>query len=153
MDETKKDGEECLSHMEALWPQTAVDLLKARYEAFQRGNVDFIINSHHPDTRQQVDRKAISDWSKTSQWLDLSIQDERAEGEKAHLLFTVRYERNHEVINHQEWAEFRMFEGKWYYYDSEFPKPKTVRRETHKVGRNDPCSCGSGQKFKKCHGA
>ena len=28
-----------------------------------------------------------------------------------------------------------------------------VRREGPKVGRNDPCPCGSGQKFKKCHGA
>ncbi len=26
-------------------------------------------------------------------------------------------------------------------------------RETPKVGRNDPCPCGSGKKFKKCHGA
>lgn len=26
------------------------------------------------------------------------------------------------------------------------------RRETPKLGRNDPCSCGSGKKFKKCHG-
>ena len=29
---------------------------------------------------------------------------------------------------------------------------KTVRREEPKVGRNDPCPCGSGKKFKKCHG-
>lgn len=29
----------------------------------------------------------------------------------------------------------------------------TVRRETPKVGRNDPCPCGSGRKFKHCHGA
>jgi uncharacterized protein len=29
----------------------------------------------------------------------------------------------------------------------------TVRRETPKVGRNDPCPCGSGKKFKQCHGA
>ncbi|HRI18332.1 MAG TPA: UPF0149 family protein [Burkholderiaceae bacterium] len=28
----------------------------------------------------------------------------------------------------------------------------TVRRETPKVGRNDPCPCGSGRKFKACHG-
>lgn len=28
----------------------------------------------------------------------------------------------------------------------------TVRRETGKVGRNDPCPCGSGKKYKKCHG-
>ena len=30
---------------------------------------------------------------------------------------------------------------------------KTVRRETAKIGRNDPCPCGSGKKYKKCHGA
>jgi preprotein translocase subunit SecA len=30
---------------------------------------------------------------------------------------------------------------------------KTVRREEPKVGRNDPCPCGSGRKYKKCHGA
>lgn len=29
----------------------------------------------------------------------------------------------------------------------------TVRRSNEKVGRNDPCPCGSGKKFKKCHGA
>ena len=29
---------------------------------------------------------------------------------------------------------------------------KTVRREGKKIGRNDPCYCGSGKKFKKCHG-
>jgi preprotein translocase subunit SecA len=28
-----------------------------------------------------------------------------------------------------------------------------VKREGSKVGRNDPCPCGSGKKFKKCHGA
>jgi uncharacterized protein len=27
----------------------------------------------------------------------------------------------------------------------------TIRRETPKVGRNDPCPCGSGKKFKACH--
>jgi preprotein translocase subunit SecA len=30
---------------------------------------------------------------------------------------------------------------------------QTVRREGRKVGRNDPCPCGSGKKYKKCHGA
>jgi preprotein translocase subunit SecA len=31
-------------------------------------------------------------------------------------------------------------------------KVQTVRREGKKVGRNDPCPCGSGKKYKKCHG-
>ncbi len=31
--------------------------------------------------------------------------------------------------------------------------PRTVQRAQQKVGRNDPCPCGSGKKYKKCHGA
>jgi preprotein translocase subunit SecA len=31
-------------------------------------------------------------------------------------------------------------------------KPETFRREQPKVGRNDPCPCGSGKKYKNCHG-
>ena len=30
--------------------------------------------------------------------------------------------------------------------------PPTVRREGPKVGRNDACPCGSGKKYKSCHG-
>ena len=37
--------------------------------------------------------------------------------------------------------------------EPEIQLPKvTVRRETPKVGRNDPCPCGSGKKYKHCHG-
>jgi preprotein translocase SecA subunit len=32
-------------------------------------------------------------------------------------------------------------------------KVETVRRDADKVGRNDPCPCGSGKKYKKCHGS
>jgi uncharacterized protein len=32
-------------------------------------------------------------------------------------------------------------------------KVETVTRDTPKVGRNEPCPCGSGKKFKLCHGA
>ena len=34
----------------------------------------------------------------------------------------------------------------------EFKQSKTVRRESPKVGRNDPCPCGSGKKYKHCCG-
>jgi preprotein translocase subunit SecA len=33
------------------------------------------------------------------------------------------------------------------------PSVAPVKRETPKIGRNDLCPCGSGEKFKKCHGA
>ena len=32
------------------------------------------------------------------------------------------------------------------------PRVQQVQRFTEKVGRNDPCPCGSGKKYKKCHG-
>ncbi|MEN3312815.1 MAG: preprotein translocase subunit SecA, partial [Actinomycetota bacterium] len=32
------------------------------------------------------------------------------------------------------------------------PRP-IVKSEKENIGRNDPCWCGSGKKFKKCHGA
>jgi len=32
-------------------------------------------------------------------------------------------------------------------------KVKTIVRDQPKVGRNEPCPCGSGKKYKKCHGA
>jgi preprotein translocase subunit SecA len=31
--------------------------------------------------------------------------------------------------------------------------PQPLVRESPKIGRNDPCPCGSGRKYKKCHGA
>jgi uncharacterized protein len=38
------------------------------------------------------------------------------------------------------------------YWIENSPKPETRRVEAQ-PGRNDPCPCGSGKKFKKCHGA
>jgi len=39
------------------------------------------------------------------------------------------------------------------YFSSGEAVAKTVKRTDAKVGRNDPCPCGSGKKYKKCHGA
>ncbi|HEX8107714.1 MAG TPA: SEC-C metal-binding domain-containing protein, partial [Kofleriaceae bacterium] len=36
--------------------------------------------------------------------------------------------------------------------DGDGVRAEPVRRERPKVGRNDPCPCGSGKKYKKCHG-
>jgi preprotein translocase subunit SecA len=36
--------------------------------------------------------------------------------------------------------------------DEPNPQPKSPRKAQHKIGRNDPCPCGSGKKYKKCHG-
>lgn len=36
--------------------------------------------------------------------------------------------------------------------DHDHPTQEPARRQVAKVGRNDPCSCGSGKKYKKCCG-
>jgi uncharacterized protein YecA (UPF0149 family) len=38
-------------------------------------------------------------------------------------------------------------------HGDEVSEVATVRRKGKKVGRNDPCPCGSGKKYKKCCGA
>ena len=37
--------------------------------------------------------------------------------------------------------------------EAEAPRQETVTRGQARVGRNEPCPCGSGKKYKKCHGA
>jgi len=133
------------------WPSTPKTLLEARYKAFVDGNIDFLLESHHPDTRDQVDRQAIESWSKESKWDGFTIEKEEVKADKAFLTFVVRYQRDFQGFNHKEDAEFRKTDDKWFYYDSVFPKQETIRNES-KVGRNDPCSCGSSKKFKKCCG-
>jgi uncharacterized protein len=41
----------------------------------------------------------------------------------------------------------------WQLTEAQRYRVETIRRDTPKVGRNDPCPCGSGRKFKTCHGA
>jgi preprotein translocase subunit SecA len=43
--------------------------------------------------------------------------------------------------------------GDDYVYGDEAPVQVQTRTVEEKVGRNDPCPCGSGKKFKKCHGS
>jgi uncharacterized protein len=47
---------------------------------------------------------------------------------------------------------YRYFEAQRLVENHLFGKAATVRRVTPKIGRNDPCPCGSGKKFKQCCG-
>ena len=57
-------------------------------------------------------------------------------------------ERRMQARRRQQASELRMQGGG----DAPPEKPRTVRRAQQKVGRNEPCPCGSGKKYKKCHG-
>ncbi len=50
-----------------------------------------------------------------------------------------------------EVSEFQQIDGAWYYVDGHVPI-QTPYVAPARVGRNDPCLCGSGKKFKKCCG-
>jgi SEC-C motif-containing protein len=47
---------------------------------------------------------------------------------------------------------FRKHGNRWVFVDGQIVNGPPVRRTEPRVGRNEPCPCGSGKKYKKCHG-
>lgn len=138
------------------WPTTAEGLMRARYAAYATGNVDFVIDSHDPATRSEIDRKHTEAWSTKSSWLGLEILSTEAGGEndtEGVVEFLARYKLGNVTVPHRERATFRKIDGKWYFIDGQELNAPPVRHEGPRVGRNDPCPCGSGKKHKKCCGA
>jgi SEC-C motif-containing protein len=137
-------------------PETAEALMRARYTAYTQGNIDYIVDTHDPDRRGEVDRRNTEAWSKQSEWLGLEILSTDKGGpedEVGVVEFVARYKLKGVKIDHRERALFRKNGSRWVFVDgAELKGPPVVRAEP-KIGRNDPCHCGSGKKFKKCHGA
>lgn len=138
-------------------PATAEALMRARYTAHTVGNMAYILRTHHPATRTEIDEAATAKWARESDWLDLSIMDVAgggAEDDNAQIEFMAKYRdaagRRH---THHELALFEKHHGQWYFRDAELPDIQQFKRDQPKQGRNDPCACGSGKKFKKCCGA
>ena len=134
---------------------TAETLMRARYSAYVKGEIDFIINSHAPEGRENLSREETESWSKESTWEGLEILGTRAGGpedKKGSVEFRAHYVQKGLKNNHHEMSDFEKIDGKWYYKDGKLV-PSTIVRSEAKIGRNDPCPCGSGKKYKKCHGA
>lgn len=136
-------------------PETAEALMRSRYSAYVLGEVDYILGSLHPDHRQDVDRDATETWSKKATWTGLEVVTTEGGGPKDDVgivEFIARFELNGVPQTHHELAEFARANGRWYYVDGKILGQKPVVREGPRVGRNDPCPCGSGKKYKKCCG-
>ncbi len=136
-------------------PQTAGDMMASRYIAYSTGDVDYILATHDPATRDETDREATEEWAKTARFHGLSILSSKAGGpsdDEGEVEFIALYEQAGREHEHHERSTFRRIEGKWYFVDAKVLRDP-VRRAEPKVGRNDPCPCGSGKKYKKCHGA
>ena len=135
--------------------ETAEALMRARYSAFVTKQADFLHQSLHPDHRSDHDVAATRRWAENSQWLGLEILAVNAGGkddEEGTVEFVATYKERDLVKPHHEISTFRKLDGVWYFVDGKLIPPKTEIRNQPKVGRNDPCPCGSGKKYKKCCG-
>lgn len=133
--------------------QTPETLMRSRYTAFAKSEIPYILQTIHPEKRSQHDEKSIRKWAEKSQWLGLEIldvQDGGPDDDQGTVEFIALYMQKSGRVKHHEIAQFKKDDDKWYFYDAAAPEQKQVKREGPKVGRNDPCPCGSGKKYKKC---
>ena len=135
---------------------TAEALMRSRYSAYATGKIDYLSESLHPDSHDDYDPQAVAQWANNAEWLKLEIVKTSGGGEldnKGTVEFIATYREKGVTHAHHELAEFDRLDGKWYFTDGKLVTPGTVRNEGPKVGRNDPCPCGSGKKYKKCCGS
>lgn len=128
--------------------------MRSRYAAYVLQNVGYLLETHHPDTVDDIDPKSMSIWAKKSTWKGLEIVSTAQGGEgddEGVVEFVAKYEQEGNAFSHHERSRFRKLDGRWYYRDGSMVTPAV--RHVKKIGRNDPCPCGSGKKYKKCCGA
>lgn len=120
--------------------------MRSRYTAFCRGDVDYLIATHHPSKRQDDDRQSLSQTIAMSEWLGLRVLHSGATGDAGTVEFVAFFKAQGQLHQLHERSDFVRQDGRWYYLQGKHLPP--IRLE-----RNDPCWCGSGRKYKKCHGA
>jgi SEC-C motif-containing protein len=136
-------------------PETAEQLMRSRYSAFVNAKTDYIFETTHPEHRADYDHKTTQEWAEHAVWEGLKVVGAKAGGPKdeaGEVEFIVNYVEGGLRHFHHELGAFKRFEGKWYFVDGAAVSQRPVVRVSEKLGRNDPCSCGSGKKYKKCCG-
>lgn len=117
--------------------------MRSRYTAYVLGHISYLQATTLPAQQAGLDLAAIADWSQSSRWLALEVEEAQSLGiDRAFVRFRVRWQdpagQEHD---HQERSIFVYRGQRWYFLDPTVPLT---------AGRNDPCPCLSGQKFKKC---
>jgi len=135
-------------------PKTAEQLMRARYSAYAKNKVEFVGATHYASKGHDFDIKSAQEWANNSEWDHLEIVNVEAgqeNDERGTVEFIAHYKINGQACAHHEYSEFRKDAGEWKYYDGKIlSNASTIKREGPKLGRNDPCICGSGKKYKKC---
>lgn len=134
--------------------KSALALMRSRYTAYTQANSGYLYNTTHLKTREVNQASDLEEWLNENTWTKLeiisaehgSINDSRGIVE-----FKAYYETKQGSIHIlHERSNFLKENGKWFYVDGINNPPKVDLMK--KVGRNDPCPCGSGKKQKKCCG-
>lgn len=144
---SSKPYDQCCAALHRGTPAASAEaLMRSRYCAYAKGEIDYLIETTTPTQQADLNRDAITAWSLQSQWLGLDVEEHRelpGNPPHAQVRFTARWRDASGEHAHQELSAFVKRDERWYFLDPTLP----VR-----LGRNDPCLCGSGQKFKKCCG-
>ena len=140
---------------ETSYPPTAEALMRSRYSAYVKQAYQYVYNSYHPNTRKHFTLDSIEEQSEHIQWLGLKIS-ETEKGKENDKKGTVTFSASYKMDDGQtryltEHSYFVKEEGRWLYVNGE-TRFTTTAAKSNKIGRNDPCTCGSGKKYKKCCG-
>ena len=125
--------------------------MRSRYSAYVRGAIDYVVATHDAATRGTIDVEAATRWSHGTVWQGLEIvgTERGTEADDTSVVeFIARGITAGVPFAQQERSRFSRIDGRWYYIDG-----VARAKATATTGRNEPCPCGSGKKFKKCHGA
>lgn len=131
---------------------TPEELMRSRYTAFTQANINYIERTMKSPAADNFDAEEAKQWAKKATWKKLEIIEAKHDEAKGFVEFIAYFiDANEEQVVH-ELSEFRFENGKWYYTDGKIPFKKAAPISVVKINRNDPCSCGSGKKYKKCCG-
>ena len=142
-------------HSGAAKAKTAEALMRARYSAYAVKKIQFLKTSAGPEVQADFDEKACREWAEASTWhgLDIISTDRGGENDdEGFVEFIAHYAANGETVEHHEHSYFKKLDGEWKFIDGEIESGVPYQREEPKIGRNAPCPCGSGKKYKKCCG-
>jgi len=135
---------------------SAEALMRTRYCAYVKSEIDYIYETTQSSQRSKFNREESLAWSRKAEWQALEIlrtENGGPDDDSGVVEFIARYREKGKSVQHHEIAEFTKEDGRWYFVDGHAPKPSQSIRQGPKIGRNDPCPCGSGKKYKKCCGA
>lgn len=131
---------------------TAEALMRSRYTAFVQRRLEHIERTHSPAVSQDFNRAEAERAAGEIDWRELTIHEAKEDGDSGTVAFSVRFARHGQDLQQYEVASFQRIDGHWLYAGG---KVSANHPPLHvvKIGRNDPCPCKSGKKYKKCCGA